>query len=189
VHAPPVDARTCLAHARDAPGGRTTLARLLEAQFHHMGRDVTHPEGNLLPRMGFARQTAPPGRRTAVTRYVLRRGSMLVAVWPFALCIGDRRGAALLPRRGRASWWPLASQPDCFTARELTAVRAGCTACPEPLVHRALLWLAEYEQTVDGLVGTAHREPAEAGARARPGEGYALHASWRTHAEALAAAA
>jgi hypothetical protein len=120
---------------------------------------------------------------------VRRHGPTLVAIWPFALCIGDRRGAALLPRRGRASWWPLASQPDCFTARELSAVRAGCTACPEPLVHRALLWLAEYEQTVDGLVGTTHREPAEAGARARPGEGYALHASWRTHAEALGAAA
>lgn len=181
----PVDARRCLAAARDAPGSRTAVAALLEAQFHHMGRDVSHPAGNVLRRLGFVRQGPPPGRRTAVARYVRSSDAQLVAIWPFALCVGDRRGAALLPRRGRASWWPLATQPDCFTARELSALRAGCTACPGPLVGRALGWLADYEREVETLVGTAHREPSDPGSRASAGDGYGLQASWRTHAAAF----
>lgn len=181
---PAVDAAGALRGARAAPGNRQAVAALLEAQFHHMGRDVTHPGGNLLRRMGFVRQPPPPGTRRAVARYVRPGGSSLVAIWPFALCIGDERGAAIVPRRGRVSWWPLACQPDCFTVRELGVVRAGCSPCPEPLLRRVFLWLAEYEETVDRLVGTAHREPAEAAARAAPGGGYALHASWRTHAYA-----
>lgn len=185
VSAPVVDARRCAAEATARPGARPAIARLLEAQFHHMGRDVGHPDGNVLTRIGFRRQRAPEGLRTGVTRYVLADGPALVAIWPFALCIGDHRGAALLPRRGRASWWPLAGQPDCFTARQLGVVREGCVACPDPLVQRALAWLAAYEEAVDGLVGTAHREPAERSARARPGEGYALQRAWRTHATAL----
>lgn len=44
---------------------------------------------------------------------------------------------------------------------------------------------AEYEQEVEALVGTAHREPADPGARASPGDGYGLQASWRTHAAAF----
>lgn len=181
-----VDAAACLTAARARPGGRREIAALLEAQFHHLGRDVTHPDGNVLRRLGFLRQRPPAGRRTAVTRYV-RTDGLLVAVWPFALCVGDARGAALLPRRGRPSLWPLAAQPDCFTARELGVARRGCVACPDPLVGRAFAWLASYEQAVDGLVGTAHREPVETRHRAAPGDGYALHAAWRTHLAALGA--
>jgi hypothetical protein len=182
---PAVDTQRCVDAATAEPGGRGAIAALLEAQFHHMGRDVQHPAGNLLHRLGFTRQRPPSGLRTGTSRYVLSDGPVLVAIWPFALCIGDRRGAALLPRRGRASWWPVASQPDCFTARQMAAARAGCVACPAPLVGRAFLWLAGYEQAVDDLVGTAHREPAERSARAGPGDGYALQAAWRTHAGGL----
>ncbi|MDO9407025.1 hypothetical protein [Patulibacter sp.] len=181
---PPVDASACLAAARGRPGGRREIAALLEAQFHHLGRDVMHPDGNVLRRLGFVRQRPPAGLRTATTRYV-RADGLLVAVWPFALCVGDARGAALLPRRGRPSLWPLAAQPDCFTARQLGDARRGCVACPGPLVGRAFAWLASYELAVDDLVGTAHRAPAEERHRAAPGGGYALHAAWRTHGAAL----
>lgn len=186
---PSVDGERCLAAARAAPGARTTIAALLEAQFHHMGREVTHPDGNVLARLGLVRQAPPRERRTAVARYVGTDGARLVAVWPFALCVGDRRGGALLPRRGRASWWPLAAQPDCFTARELGLARAGCAPCPDDLVARALRWIASYEARVEGLVGTAHRAPADPRARAAAGGDYALAAAWRVHADALAAPA
>ncbi|MGX6447629.1 hypothetical protein ACVU7I_06125, partial [Patulibacter sp. S7RM1-6] len=155
AHEPPVDARRCLRHARADPAGRSAMAALLEAQFHHMGRDVTHPGGNVLAALGFVKQRAPAGVRRGVSRYVLAAGTPLVAVWPFALCVGDHRGAALLPRRSRALWWPLAGQPDCFTLRDLASLRAGCAPCPRPVLRRALLWLADYEERVDARVGTA----------------------------------
>jgi hypothetical protein len=43
---------------RKIPSGReeSALVRLLDVQFWLMGRDVEHPGGNLLPRLGFTRQ-------------------------------------------------------------------------------------------------------------------------------------
>ena len=46
---------------RSAPPGegKSALVRLPEVQFWLMGRDVEHPGGNLLLRLGFIRQTVP----------------------------------------------------------------------------------------------------------------------------------
>ncbi|WP_210490936.1 hypothetical protein [Patulibacter sp. SYSU D01012] len=184
----PVSRARALAAARADPGGRAAVAALLEAQFHHLGRDAAHPDGNVLRRLGFRREAAPPGRRRAVTRYVRSGPDDVVALWPFALCVADGDGTVLVPRRGRASWSPLAARPDVHDLDGLHAVRQAARPCGARGLSRVCAWLGGHERAVAALVGTGHRAPAEARSRAAPGDPYDLADAWTLHAVALATA-
>jgi len=181
----PVDSASALQRASAAPGHPAAIAELLEIQFHHLGRDATHREGNLLRRVGFVRQPAPPGLRTGVSRYVAQRDGRTIAVWPFALFTGGADGAAIVPRRGQPSWLPVCGLPDVFTLRAFRAVRQRSLPCPAAALADALAWLVGYERAIGSLVGDRHRIPAEERARGGAAATYLLDRPWRTHVLAL----
>jgi hypothetical protein len=122
----------------------TPLGRLLDVQFWLMGRDAEHPEGNLLPRLGFTRET-PPEPRTGQTRY--RREDAIL--WPFGLWLAPTPDAAPSPRAARptsAAATPPAARPTSTTAPSPRAAgptaaaptprAAGPTAVPTPPATR-----------------------------------------------------
>jgi hypothetical protein len=151
---------------------------LVDHQFRLLGRDVEHPGGNLLMRAGFVREPAPQGR--GVTRYRLRRASLTVVVWPFAMLVGR----CLLPRVDGAAAWR-GAPPDLRHPQELRALLEDLDPCrPAPLA-RTMAWLAGWERWVEASVGLAHRAAPLGPASAAPAGGLALYGEWEQRAAAL----
>jgi len=170
----------------DTPSGKddSPAARLLDVQFWLMGRDAEHPDGNLLPRLGFRREPVPAGR-PGTSRYRRTGPDGVVVLWPCGLFLGDDDGGCLLIRGHAPAVAEDPRPPDAFAVSEIVAILRCSRACPPARLSRAATWLAGYEAEVERCVGVAHRVPVP-GVRSRlaPPEPCSLARAWRELAAA-----
>lgn len=156
---------------------------LLDVQFWLMGRDVEHPDGNLLcTTLGFRREPAP--RRRLASRYRRTTDDLDVVIWRCGLLLADAQDRWLLVR-GLA---PVSVEDGCLEqVHDLEVVfdvwRSG-QACREDGLGVPSRWFADYEATVSAAVGVAHRVPRP-GRRPllAPDRPCSLEREWRAFAE------
>lgn len=136
-------------------GDGAPIAPLLDVQFWLLGRDVEHPDGNLLVRSGFARDAA----RGTPTRYRLDTADEQVVLWPCGLFLATA-GTATLALRGDV---PVdAAGLDPLPLRKLDAVLGAHGAggpCSPATLAGLCGWFARYEASVRTTAGVAHRVP------------------------------
>ena len=134
---------------------------LLHQQCWNWGRDILHPEGNLLLEAGFTRQRPPQGVAGA-TRYVSRlAGTGCWMLWGFGFFYGtpDLGGIYVNRFQFRPRWMGLDAvekaiwKPDMIPAGELP---------PDPsvllkLVATAVRRIADYEDWVLDRCGLPYR--------------------------------
>lgn len=77
---------------------RHLLAELLDQQMWFFGRDIQHPDGNLLLRVGFARER-PPAEVSGTSRYSVATPLGSLTLWGWGALWRDDRPRALLMRR------------------------------------------------------------------------------------------
>lgn len=151
---------------------------LVDVQFWLVGRDVEHPEGNLLVRLGFAREPAPHG--DLPTRYRRQTPTLRVVLWPRGVFFGTPQRDCLL-LRGRSPVVVAGVDPDTvYDPTQLTAAAVHGRPCPPDGLQAACDWFAGYEQDVAAVAGVAHRVPRP-GPRPTlaPPEPCALDRAWR----------
>lgn len=161
------------------------FADLLDVQFWLMGRDVEHPDGNLLcSALSFTRERAP--KRSWPSRYRRTTNELDVLIWRCGLLL-DRGGDGLLLVRGLA---PVAVDPadlgNVFDPEKVFASWSTSAVCPTHRLPEASLWFADYEAAVSASAGVAHRVPV-AGTRPAlaPAEPCSLEQDWRALATDL----
>lgn len=86
-----------LSYTHSAPD-RHLLAELLDQQMWFFGRDIQHPDGNLLLRFGFARER-PPVEVSGTSRYAIITPTGSLTLWGWGALWRDREPFALLLRR------------------------------------------------------------------------------------------
>jgi hypothetical protein len=160
------------------------LARVLDVQFWLMGRDVEHPDGNLLTRLGLTRQRVPD--RPWPSRYRRDEPDGHVLIWPCGLFLQAAEHGCLLVR-GRV---PAAVRGDrlagVYELSEVEAVQRTGGTCPPGALARACDWFARYEADVTASAGVGHRRPRPGSAPAlAPPEPCSLEPRWRALAARL----
>ena len=154
------------------------LGRVLDVQFWLMGRDVEHPGGNLLPRLGFTRQKVPD--RPWPSRYRRAEPGGYVIIWQCGLLLqGPGRGCLLL--RGREPAAVTRGQLDgLYDLDGVSAAQRQGSGCPPRTLARACRWFARYEAAVAATAGVAHRVPRPGSAPLlAPAEPCSLEREWR----------
>ncbi len=177
------------------PGGSDSIAptlaasfvELLDVQFWQIGRDVEHPDGNLLVRLGFTRTTQPGDPRTP-GRYQRQDGAAghtSVFLWRCGLYLGSVEHAVLLVR-GRRPRVVHVYPDDVYDQDEVWALHAAGSPCSCTELREASVWLADYEASVEQLAGVAHRQP-KPGPRPTlaPATPCSLRPQWHALADAL----
>lgn len=157
-------------------GDSAPIAHLLDMQFWLLGRDVEHPDGNLLVRFGFLREPAVG----APTRYRRETGGEHLVLWPCGLLLGTAdTGTLLLRGHVPADVTGLDPVPLRKLDAVLAAHRAGADCSPVAL-GAACAWFARYEASVRTAVGLAHRVPRP-GPRPQlaPADACSLEDAWR----------
>lgn len=165
----------------------TPIAHLSDVQFWLMGRDVEHPDGNLLVRLGFARERAP--QPTLPTRYRRTDARRPVFLWPCGLLLDGGAGSCLLVRGHEPAHVP-DLDPEClYDPQEVIAELRHGRACPPEVLAHACRWFADYERAVDTTAGVGHRVPRP-GSRPSlaPEEPCSLEPAWSELATTIAAA-
>lgn len=172
---------------------------LLDLQFWLMGRDVEHPDGNVLCRIGFTREPHPEAHRPS--RYTCIAPAGRVIIWPCGILlpasatsenpantdIGGSEECLVL--RGCAPAL-VSAQNVCDThdPAQLHAELQRGTSCPPQVLRNVCRWFSRYEQTVDTIVGIAHRTPRPGTtATLAPPEPCSLASRWATLADELSA--
>lgn len=145
-------------------GGR--LARSATALLHQtlwcLGRDIQHPDGNLLLAHGFTR-LRPPADVPGSSRYQLASPEAAVAVWGFGVWFAAPGAGSVFLRRYafRPKWHPGEAPPAAFTPIPLgqwTAPRTpAARAAVLRLTAQAAAWFAAYETWVDAVAGPEWR--------------------------------
>ena len=79
------------------------FTRVLDVQFWLMGRDAEHPDGNLLPPLGFTRQTVPGDEGVSVTEISIGEFARRSRLSLKALRLYDERGVLVPSRVDQAS--------------------------------------------------------------------------------------
>jgi hypothetical protein len=171
---------------RSAPPGegKSALVRLLEVQFWLMGRDVEHPGGNLLLRLGFIRQTVPD--RPWPSRYRRAEAGGYAVIWRCGMFL-QASGHGCLLLRGMAPTAVAGDQVDgLYDLAEVADVsRRGRSSPPSALI-RAGRWFAHYEAEVAATAGVGHRMPRPGSTPAlAPPEPCSLEREWREVAARL----
>lgn len=156
-------------HANVATG------RLLDLQFWLMGRDVVHPAGNVLLRLGFVRDEAAGERLPA--RYIRSDHLGLVIVWRCGLYLPA--GRTLMVRGHEPGSAAPSGLAGLYDTSAVFGALDNAQACSSQALADACLWLADYEGQVEDAVGTGHRRPGP-GRRpsAAPPEACALTRAW-----------
>jgi len=138
------------------------LGHLLDVQFWLMGRDVEHPDGNLLLRLGFTRERSPsPG---LPSRYHRRDAEGPVVIWPCGLYLSTPDHDCLLVRGRPPAVVGDVDPGSMFDPAEVIAAMQRGRPCPPAALTQASRWLADYESAIAHTVGVAHRVP-RAGSR------------------------
>jgi hypothetical protein len=149
-----------------------------------MGRDVEHPDGNLLLRLGFTRQRVPG--RPWPSRYRRAEPGGHVVIWRCGLFLADQQDGCLL-LRGKAPSAVTGDQlTDLYDLAEVAAVLDRGRPCPPETLARAGHWFARYEAAVASSAGVGHRVPRPGTtALLAPSEPCSLEREWRELAARL----
>ena len=137
--------------------------RLMEQQVWCWGRDVEHPDGNLLMDFGFERHR-DPGPEDRSTCYRLDRDPLHVSLWGFGMFFGCRDlGGLYLDRFDFCpKWAPIESlslaihRPDELPVFAQPQGRLQWQRARK-LWKSSLLWIANYETWVNATVGLDYR--------------------------------
>jgi hypothetical protein len=158
--------------------GDSPVAHLVDVQFWLMGRDVEHPGGNLLPRLGFSREPAP--RSGLPTRYRRETPTLRVIVWPCGILFSAEELDSLLVRGQPLAVVAGIHCGSLHNSTELVAASVQGRPCPPTALGAACQWFAEYEESVRAIAGVAHRVPRP-GSRPSlaPPEPCSLDRAWR----------
>lgn len=135
------------------------FADLLSVQFWLMGRDVEHPDGNLLcSELGFGQERAP--RRSWPSRYLRQGPEGLVVIWRCGLLLRDETRSMLLVRGLAPARITDDALTDAFDLDDVFAAWSRSEPCPQPWLTSACRWLADYEAAIAAAVGVSHRVPS-----------------------------
>jgi len=136
---------------------------LLHHQCWFFGRDILHPDGNLLVQYGFKRYKAP--KKTGTNRYRIVIGtSVEVDLWGFGLFYGDEKLGRIFVRRYDFS--PQLFEkgnlgPRIFESEDLPSslkpARDIEIDVAKDLTRRAVDWILTYEDWVEKAYGKEWR--------------------------------
>ena len=144
---------------------RRDAERLFDLTMWCLGRDVNHPEGNLLLRFGVTRERRPEGQRGQSMYTATAPGCGSLRLWGFGVLCDGGGAAVFIARDGftprlvdvASMEWPVfdverlhaASSWEPQALQEQRACRASVAVLAE--------WLARYEQWVADGVGLSWR--------------------------------
>lgn len=178
--------RTASPGDRSTPPGneQSAFARVLDVQFWLMGRDVEHPHGNLLLRLGFTRQKVPD--RPWPSRYRRAEADGHVIIWPCGIFLQTPQHRCLLLRGMTPAEATDSQLDDLYDLADVLAVLHRGRPCPTAALMRASHWFADYETAVAATAGVGHRVPRP-GPRPTlaPPEPCSLEQAWRELAARL----
>lgn len=133
------------------------VGHLLDVQFWLMGRDVEHPGGDLLVRLGFTRE---PARTPHLpSRYRKKEADAAVILWRCGLFLGTADHDCLLIRGFTPVIVPGVDPEPLFAPAEVQTAAEGRQPAPLAALADAARWFAAYEASVSGTVGVGHRTP------------------------------
>lgn len=172
THCP--DLATALHDGTSHRGAGSELQSLLDLQFWLIGRDVEHPDGNLLIRMGFNREPAPQ-TLARFSRYRRATRHEHVVLWSWGVFLQRSTTKVMLTRGGPPSTVHTPGPPDIY---QPPPAGAG-EPCSPAMLTDACAWLASYEDHVTSTAGLAHRVPRPGPApKLAPPEPWSLAAAW-----------
>jgi hypothetical protein len=173
---------------------RRDAERLFDLTMWCLGRDVKHPEGNLLLRSGLTRERPPEGQQGQSVYTATLAGGGSLKLWGFGVLCEGGDAAVFIARDGftprlvdvASMEWPV------FEAERLQAASAPLTfqeqrACRASVAVLAE-WLARYEQWVADGVGLSWRSECFSERRKAPAvsPGQLAAAWWRISARVRA---
>ncbi len=172
-----------------------SFVALLDVQFWLMGRDVEHPGGNLLCRLGFIREPASTGAwsgRSAPSRYTrpAAPGSTEpeVVIWPCGMLLVASGCRSLVVRGGIPVLAPDRGPDGLYDQAEVYAQWRRGSPCTAQALAQVSRWFARYECRVDELVGIEHRVPRpDTAPSLAPPQPCSLHSEWTSLAHTLEA--
>ncbi|MFE6647390.1 hypothetical protein ACFVJS_12560 [Nocardioides sp. NPDC057772] len=155
----------------------SALAHLLDVQFWLMGRDVAHPDGNLLQRLGFERQTtADP---SVPARYRRCEPDPEVIIWRCGLLLRVPQHDCLL-LRGCEPVLVGSEVAAMHNPVDVGAARAHSTRAPAQAIKTSATWFASYEASIADIAGVRHRDaPPRIRPALAPPEPCSLERAWR----------
>jgi hypothetical protein len=165
---------------------RCDAERLFDVTMWCLGRDVNHPEGNLLLRRGLSRERPPPGQQANSVYTASLPGGGVLKLWGFGVFSDDCDGAVFVSRDGftphlvdsGAVLWPVFHAEDLRAASREPLTLEGQRACRAAVVTLAE-WLAGYEGWVVDQLGSSWRRACLAERRkGSPASGDELAAAW-----------
>ncbi|HYZ57742.1 MAG TPA: hypothetical protein VE733_30160 [Streptosporangiaceae bacterium] len=157
---------------------QSAFVRVLDVQFWLMGRDVEHPDGNLLLRLGFTRQTVPD--RPWPSRYRRAEANGHVVIWQCGMFLQTPEHGCLLLRGMTPAAATDSQLDDLYDLAEVLAVLRRGGPCPPAALMRASHWFADYETAVAATAGAGHRVPRPGSRPAlAPPEPCSLERAWR----------
>lgn len=136
---------------------------LLHHQCWFFGRDIMHPDGNLLTQYGFKRLKAPKKAGTNRYRIEIDR-SVEIDLWGFGLFYGDKRLGGLFIRRYDFS--PQRFETGKLGTRIFKSEQLPCNRRPvtgveidavKQLTRRAVEWILVYEAWIEEVCGKEWR--------------------------------
>lgn len=135
----------------------------MEQQLWCWGRDIEHPDGNLLMRYGFERHRDQDAAERS-TCYRFDQDRLHVSLWGFGMFFGRRDLGGLFLSRFEfcPSWAPVESLslsihwPDELPGFARPRGRAQWD-CARRLWKWSQLWIADYEAWARGAAGLAYR--------------------------------
>jgi len=146
---------------------RHLLAELLDQQMWFFGRDIQHPDGNLLLRFGFARER-PPVAVSGTSRYSITTPTGSLTLWGWGALWRDDQPMALLMRR-HGPGPRLVSAAACLEqVWAHTAVSETRAAASDELARVGSLladfagWVHAYERWVRASCGESWRRECAA---------------------------
>jgi hypothetical protein len=146
---------------------RHLLAELLDQQMWFFGRDIQHPDGNLLLRFGFDR-SRPPVAVSGTSRYIIATHAGVLVLWGWGAVWRDADPLALLMRRHGPGPRLISARSPLDDVWAHTAL-AGTPARSDADRARldALLtdfagWVSEYEQWARATCGEPWRQECAA---------------------------
>lgn len=153
---------------------RRDAERLFDLTMWCLGRDLKHPEGNLLLRFGLTRERPPEGHQGQSVYTATLAGGGSLKLWGFgALCEGGE-AAVFIARAGftprlvdvACMEWPIFDAERLHSAYEPVTFQQqrACRASVAVLAE----WLARYEQWVADGVGLSWRSACFAERRKAP---------------------
>lgn len=145
-----------------SPETRRLGAVLLDQQMWCWGRDICHPDGNLLVEYGFVRLAAPQqaGKGRIASAYQLSRPAGILTLWGFGLWYSAGAGIFLRRYDFRPRMADCPAAPLIWRVDELPALRMPAeseAAIARALLAQAAARISAYETWVAQRAGRDYR--------------------------------